>query len=361
LQKRRLGRTNLQVSQVGFGGTWISELDMLEAVKVVRRAFDLGINYFDTAKLDGDSEEKIGAALQDVRDKCIIATKTGSRTKKESLEDFKSSIKRLKTDRLDIIQLHGIDDEKTLAKAMGSNGSLQTYKEARKQGLVNFVGITGHKPRVLVKAVLSGEFDIVLVPLNVVTRQALEELLPAAKTHDVGVVAMKPLSAKTSTLITCLYNPSLSLLSDEPELKGILGKTKNEMVNSALRYVLSQDVATVIPGMKNIREVETASKTGEEYHGLTSKEQEQFDFSLGANHCRDCGQCLPCPQGINIAAILRFQTLYSDYGLKAWAKKLYAGLEVKADKCTGCEECDHLCPYKLQVTEKVKKAHLELQ
>ena len=153
MQKRRLGRTNLQVSQVGFGGTWISELSKLEAVEVVRRAFELGINYFDTAKLDGDSEEKIGEALQDVRDKCIIATKTGSRTKKESLEDFKSSLKRLRTDRLDIIQLHGIDDEKTLAKAMGPDGSLQTCKEARKQGLVDFVGITGHKPRVLVKAV----------------------------------------------------------------------------------------------------------------------------------------------------------------------------------------------------------------
>ena len=85
---------------MGFGGTWISELSKPEAVKVVKKAYELGINYFDTAKLDGDSEEKIGIALQDVRDKCIIATKTGSRTKKESLEDFKSSLKRLKTDRL---------------------------------------------------------------------------------------------------------------------------------------------------------------------------------------------------------------------------------------------------------------------
>jgi uncharacterized protein len=129
LQKRRLGRTNLQVSIVGFGGTWISELSTPEAVKVIKRAYELGINYFDTAKLDGDSEEKIGTALKDVRDKCIIATKTGSRTKKESLEDFKSSLKRLKTDRLDIIQLHGIDDDKTLAKAMSPDGSLQTARK----------------------------------------------------------------------------------------------------------------------------------------------------------------------------------------------------------------------------------------
>ena len=141
MQKRRLGRTNLQVSIVGFGGTWISELNIPDAVGVVRRAYDLGINYFDTAKLDGDSEEKIGAALHDVRDQCVIATKTGSRTKRESLEDFKSSLRRLQTDRLDIIQLHGIDDEKTLAKAMSAEGSLQTCKEARRKGLADFIGI----------------------------------------------------------------------------------------------------------------------------------------------------------------------------------------------------------------------------
>jgi uncharacterized protein len=361
LQKRRLGRTNLQVSQVGFGGTWISELDMLEAVKVVRRAFDLGINYFDTAKLDGDSEEKIGAALQDVRDKCIIATKTGSRTKKESLEDFKSSLRRLKTDRLDIIQLHGIDDMKTLAKAMGSDGSLQTCKEARKKGLVDFVGITGHKPRVLVKAVESSEFDMVLVPLNVVTRQALEELLPVAKAHDVGVVVMKPLSAKTSTLITCLYNPSLSLVSDEPELKALLGQSDDEIVNSSLRYVLTQDVATVIPGLKSVREVETAANTGAQYRGLTVEEKKRFSFNLGKNICRDCGQCLPCTQNINIAAILRFHTLYEVYGLKVWAKKIYNGLEVKADRCTKCGECEAKCPYQLPILNMLKKAKVDFQ
>ena len=149
MQKRRLGRTNLQISIVGFGGTWISELSNSEAINVVKHAFDLGMNYFDTAKLDGDSEEKIGAALCEVRDKCVLATKTGSRTKKESMKDFECSLKRLRTDRLDIIQLHGIDDEKTLAKAMGVDGSLQTCKEARKRGLVDFIGITGHKPRVL--------------------------------------------------------------------------------------------------------------------------------------------------------------------------------------------------------------------
>jgi predicted aldo/keto reductase-like oxidoreductase len=356
VDKRRLGRTNLQVSQVGFGGTWISELPSDLAIAIVRVAYELGINYFDTAPLDGDSEVKIGVALEDVRGDCIYATKTGSRTKRESLDDVQNSLKRLRTDHLDIIQLHGIDDEKTLSKAMGKDGSLQTCKDAKKEGLVDFIGITGHKPWVLAKAIETGEFDTVLVPINVVTRQALEELLPTAKAHDVGVVAMKPLSAKTSNLITCLYQPSLSLVSQEPELKTLLGETADKQVESALRFVLGQEVASVIPGLRSINEVEVATNAGNNYSSLTPEEQKQFTFELG-QYCRDCGLCMPCPQKINIPAVLRFQSFQESYGLKEWAKKLYGGLETKADKCTGCGECEPKCPYKLQIAGKLKKAH----
>jgi uncharacterized protein len=359
LLKRRLGRTNLQVSQVGFGGTWISELPLEEAIAIVRYAFELGINYFDTAKLDGDSEEKIGRALQDVRGQCILATKTGFRTKKESLEDFQSSLKRLRTDYIDILQLHGIDDEKTLNKAMSADGSIETCKEARRKGLVNYIGITGHKPRVLVKAVKSGEFDTVLVPINIVTPQALEELVPIAKAHDVGVIAMKPLSAKTSNLITCLYQPSLSLISNEHELKTLLGETKEIMVKTALRYVLSQNIAVVIPGLRNLNEVETAAQTGHNFTGVTVEEQKRFTFSLD-NSCRDCGLCLPCPLSINIPAILRFHSFFETYGLKDWAKKLYDGLEVKANKCDACSLCEPKCPYELPIQKKLEKAHQDL-
>jgi predicted aldo/keto reductase-like oxidoreductase len=341
---------------VGFGGTWISELPADQAIAVVRLAFELGINYFDTAPLDGDSEVKIGVALEDVRSECVYATKTGSRTKRESLDDVQNSLKRLRTDRLDIIQLHGIDDEKTLVKAMSEDGSLQTCKDAKKQGLVSFIGITGHKPRVLVKAIETGEFDTVLVPINIVTRQALEELLPTAKALDVGVVAMKPLSAKTSNLITCLYQPSLSLISQEPELKTLLGESADQQVNNALRYVLDQDVASVIPGLQTIHEVEVAANTGDNYSGLTPEERKHFTFDLG-NYCRDCGACMPCPQKVNIPAVLRFQSLQETFGLKAWAKKLYGGLEVKADKCNGCGECVPKCPYKLQIVEKLRETH----
>lgn len=225
---------------------------------------------------------------------------------------------------------------------------------------MDFIGISGHKPRVLVKAIESGEFDTALVPLNVVTRQALEELVPAAKAHDVGIVAMKPLSAKTSTLITCLYQPSLSLVSDEPELKALLGQSSGERVKSALNYVLSQKVASVIPGLKSVGEVETAVKAAEQYRGLTAEEQKRFSCNLGKNWCRDCGVCMPCPQNINVPAVLRFQTLAEVYGLRVWAKKLFSGLEVKAEACTGCGVCESKCPYKLPIAGMVKKAQFEL-
>lgn len=355
LKKRRLGRTGLYVSSIGFGGTWISELSTDEAEKVVRRSFDLGINYFDTAKLDGDSEEKIGSALKDVRDDCVFATKTASRTKSESLADFKSSLRRLKTDRLDLIQLHGIDDKKTLRKAMGQNGSLEMCKKARREGLVDFIGITSHKPLVLIEAIETNEFDTVLVPLNVVTRQALEELIPRAKELDVGVAIMKPLSAKTSRLITCLYKPSLSLLSNNPDLKGLLGSNSDSMVTSALRYVLAQEVSVVVTGFKSVKEVEIAAKVGARYEGLTVQEKNSFMVNLGRDYCRDCGLCLPCSQNLDIAAILRFHTLYTVYGLKDWAKRLYDGLEINVTNCNKCDECESKCPYHLPITNLLQK------
>ncbi|MDR2699236.1 MAG: aldo/keto reductase [Nitrososphaerota archaeon] len=359
MQTRRLGRTNLQISIVGFGGTWISEIEKSAAVDIVRRASELGINYFDSSRWDGDSEEKIGCALKDTRNQCIITTKTGSRTKKESLEDMKNSLRLLQTEHVDIIQLHGIDDEKTLTKTMSSDGALQTCKEAQRKKLTNFIGITGHKPQILTKAIKTGEFDTVLVPLNIITRQAEEELLPLAKDLDVGVIAMKTFSAKTSNLITCMYKPSLSLLSDEPELKALLGQNNTEMVQSLLRYNLSKNITSTLTGLRSIAEVETAAKVGTNYQELTDIEHKRFNFKL-ETYCRDCGLCMNCPEKINIPAILRFNSFYSVYGLKNWAQKLYTGLDIKPDKCALCGLCQQKCPYNLPIKHMLKETHEKL-
>ncbi len=303
-----------------------------EAAKVVRTAFDLGITYFDTAKWDGDSEEKIGAALKDVRDQCVIATKTGSRTKRESLQDVKESLQRLQTNHLDILQLHGIDDERTLRKATGPDGVLQTCKEARREGLVDFVGITSHRPRVLVKAIETGEFDTVLVSAYVVTRQALEELVPYAKAHDVGVIAMKPYFAKTSKLITCFYQPSLSLLSDEPDLHALLGQNSDLMVRVRYGLFYHRTSPSQLQGYSQLRKLKR-QLGGNEFSGSRRRRSSGFRGALG-DYCRDCGLCLPCPQNVDIPACLRFKALADVYGLRNWARKRMLLWKVKQRNAT---------------------------
>jgi predicted aldo/keto reductase-like oxidoreductase len=358
MQKRRLGRTNLDVSVIGFGAMWLPELKAEECVKVVRRAIELGINYFDTARNYGDSEEKLGLALQGSRDKCVIASKTGSRTKEESLDQLKKSLKALKTDRIDILQLHGIDNSETLRKALSTGGAIETCKKARAEGLIDFIGISSHRPKILVEAVKTGEFDIVLVPLNVVTRQPIEELLPLAEEHDAGVVVMKPLAMKVANILTWKYSPSFSLLSNDPELATFLGEDATLRVRNALRFILAQNISTIIPGFKNVREVEVAARVGEEFKGLTIKEEKLFKANLENDHCRDCGLCLLCPRKLNIPAILRFYDLDRIYNLKNWARKLYSGLEVKVDECDNCGICEPKCPYNLSIRKSLAETRM---
>jgi len=150
MHRRRLGRTGLQVSVVGFGGIPIIALSREKAEKVVRYAYEKGVNYFDTARAYGDSEEKMGAALKDVRDEVVLATKTHQRTKEAAARaGLKQSLRNLQTDRIDLVQLHGIDSEQLLKKAMSSEGALSALEEAKAQGKIDHIGISGHNPYVL--------------------------------------------------------------------------------------------------------------------------------------------------------------------------------------------------------------------
>jgi predicted aldo/keto reductase-like oxidoreductase len=187
----------------------------------------------------------------------------------------------------------------------------------------------------------------------------LEELVPLAKDLDIGIAAMKPFSAKTSKLITCLYEPSLSLLSDEPELKSFLGEDNFSMVKTALDFVFSQDVSVVVTGFKSNKEVETSVNAANNFNKLNF--EEELPFLLNKKDCRDCGLCLPCPDKIDIAAILRFHKLFTGYGLKNWAKKLYNGLDFNATHCTKCGKCELKCPYNLPIITMLQKVQVDLQ
>lgn len=355
MKKRRLGRTELNVSVIGFGGIPIIKASMKEASKMIRRAFDLGINYFDTARAYGDSEEKFGAALKDVRDKCVIATKTHQRTREEAARvGLKQSLRNLKTDRIDIVQLHGIDDEKTLEKAMSPEGSLAAVKKARSQGKIDFIGISGHSPYILAKAIKTGEFDTVLVPLNPLFREATEELIPLAKKLGVGVVIMKPFGGIDQEFVQYQRGRWISVKTEFDRIFGI-GADKTRRL---LRFVLAHDVSTTIPGFSSIGEVEGAARVGNEFEGLTEEEKKIYKFGElpPEPFCRRCGLCKPCPDGLNILFILTLDKYFTYYGIKNWAKQAYQKLSTKVASCSECGECEAKCPYKLPIVEMLHQA-----
>ena len=368
MRKRRLGRTGLRVSIAGFGGIPIIALSRDEAEKVVRYAYERGINYFDTGRAYGDSEEKIGAALKGVRDQVVIATKTHQRTKEEAARaGLKQSLRNLQTDRIDLVQLHGIDREEVLEKAMSAEGALGALEEAKADGKIDYIGISGHNPYVLGNAIETGKFDAVLVPLNVLDRKAAENLIPLANELDVGVVIMKAMGGCGAPLqypqfgARFLGKPELDW-PDPSEFVAHFGKDGIERAERSLRFVLAHDVDTVVPGLRSAEEVDYVVEVAEDFSGLTDEEKIAYKFGElpPEPFCRECGLCMPCPDGVEIPTILKWDMYYSFYNIKKWTRDQYPKLRTKVNSCTECGECEEKCPHRLPVIGMLKGAEKRL-
>jgi len=365
MQKRRLGRTDLQVSRIGFGGIPIIALSKREAESVVTYAFEQGITYFDTARAYGDSEEKIGAALKSVRDKVVIATKVPwQRTKADAANvGLKQSLRNLQTDRIDLVQLHGIDNEELLRKVTGPDGSLAALKKAKSEGKVDYVGITGHNPHVLEKAIGTRAFDTVLVPLNILDRRATETLFSVAKELDVGIIAMKTMGGCAHPLEypqrdARFQGKPKDDWPDSSEFIFHFGKEGIERAKHSLRFVLAHDIDAVIPGFRSAEEVDYALKIVDGFHGLTPDEKQAYKFRElpPEPFCRECEMCMPCPEGVEIPTILRWSTYHTFYDIKKWTREQYPKLRTRANSCTECGECEKRCPYHLPVINMLNEA-----
>jgi len=339
VEKRRLGRTGLKVTQIGFGGIPIDKKSRREAEEAVQRAVDLGINFYDTARAYGTSEEKIGLALSKCRGQPAfhLASKTYQRDKAGALADIERSLKNLRVQKIDLFQLHQVDDEDTLKKVLGPRGALAGLKEAKRSGRIDWIGVTGHRPHVLCKAIETEEFDTVQAPLNIVDHYIFDTektLLPLARSLDLGIIAMKPLAG------------------------GVLKE-----VSRALQFALSLDVDVVIPGLGSASEVEGAAAVGSSYRPLSSSELKRLleeVKELGNEFCRQCGYCLPCPAGIDIPFIFRLEGCYDRYDAREWARRQYRSLTAKVEKCEECGECEPRCPYRLPISQKLRKAERKL-
>lgn len=322
-----MGRTGLKVNPLGFGGIPIQRISEDEAVEVVRRCYELGVNYYDTARGYSVSEERIGKALEDVRDEVILATKSGRRTKVDVFKELEISLTNLRTDWIDVYQLHGVSSKEIWDQVTGPGGALEAFYQAREEGKIKHLGITSHHPSLLTKIVEEDIFETVMIPFNFLATEPAEKLLPICRKMNVGTVIMKPFGG---------------------------GAFSN--ARTALKYVLGNENSdVVIPGMMTVAEVEENVKVSLDDFTLTKEELtliEKDKEELGKQFCRACGYCQPCPQEIPISWVLRAESQF----LKrmGWTPRFESRIKEAKEKvatCIDCGECESRCPYQLPIRE----------
>ncbi|WIV13537.1 aldo/keto reductase [Proteiniborus sp. MB09-C3] len=330
MEKRFLGKTGLEISVIGFGGIPIQRVDKEAAVDLIEELNKQGINFIDTARGYTISEELIGCGLEKAgRHNFILATKSMVRDYQGMKNDIEISLKNLRTEYIDLYQLHNVRTEDEYNKVIGEDGALRALKEAKDKGKIKHIGITSHDLNILEKGIESGCFETIQFPYNPVERQA-EELFKRANSLGLGVIVMKPLAGGAIT------NAELSL-----------------------RFILENPhVGVAIPGMDSIEQIRKNARVGNEYRKLNDRERETIlaeAKELGTEFCRRCGYCAPCPQGIDIPNQFLMEGYYTRYSLKDWAKERYAGFNNKASDCIECGQCETRCPYDLPIRKMLKK------
>jgi len=323
-----LGKTGIKVSRVGFGGIPIQKVDAEGSKKLMQAVVNSGINFIDTARAYTVSEELIGNAISGMRDKFIIATKSMARTADAMRADIEVSLKNLKTDYIDIYQIHNVTMEQ-LAIVCGEGGALEALLEAKEQGKIGHIGLTAHSLTVFEYATTLDWVETLMFPYNIVETQG-EEIIRKCRENNIGFICMKPLAGGA------LENATL-----------------------AMRFIAANpNVDIVIPGMCCEKEVDMNVAAVCDKTPLTSDELDEIEKirrELGTNFCRRCNYCQPCAAGINISGVFLFGGYLERYGLEDWARARYATLTSKASACIGCGACESRCPYDLPIREMLKK------
>lgn len=324
------GKTGLNISRVGFGGIPIQKNDAEASLTLIQSLVEHGINYIDTARGYTVSEALIGEAMAalGVRDKFVLATKSMARTREAMAADIDISLKNLKTDHIELYQVHNPTMEQ-LATVCGSDGALESLFEAKVVGKIGHIGITAHSLAVFERALELDWVETIMFPYNIVETQG-EELIARCREKNVGFIAMKPMAG------------------------GAI-----EDATLAMRFICNNPaVSVVIPGMYCEREVEENVGAASRPSELSEKEMEkiaEIRGELGTNFCRRCNYCAPCTAGISIPSVFLFGGYLERYGLENWARERYATLAVKAGACVGCGACETRCPYELPIRDMLKK------
>jgi predicted aldo/keto reductase-like oxidoreductase len=323
----RLGKTGLEVSRVGFGGIPIQRLTETEAIRVVQRCLDLGVTFLDTANGYTTSEERIGQAITGRRDQLILATKTPARDRATALEHLELSLKRLRVDVIDLWQFHNVSTFEALDQVLGPDGALEAARQAVQAGKVRHIGITSHSMDVALKAVPLGHFETIQFPFNFVTSEPADSLLPLARRHDLGFIAMKPLAG--------------GMLDD---------------ARLCIKYLLQFDGVVPDPGIQRLEEIEEIAAIVAGSWALASEEWqaiERIRAEVGTHFCRRCGYCEPCPQGVRISTVMNLESFWKRMPIERMRDGWIAEAAATARDCIQCGECEDKCPYHLPIRDMI--------
>ncbi|MBD3191256.1 MAG: aldo/keto reductase [Candidatus Heimdallarchaeota archaeon] len=324
MQQIRLGKTGLQVSRVGIGGIPITRPSEEEAIKLIQYAIDLGVNFIDTAYGYGVSEERFGEALKERREEVIIATKGWTE------DHLQTSLKRLNTDYIDLWQFHGINSDKGIADVIENQMDWAT--KAIEDGTVRHLGFSSHSLKIALKAIEIEQFETIQFPLNFVSNEALEELLPKTRELDLGFIAMKPFAG---------------------------GRLKKAEL--AIKYLLQFEDILPDPGIERFKDieeiVEIVNSNNWELSEQEKQEIEEIKAKVGKRFCRQCGYCMPCPENVIIFGVIYLKILYELWPADWYFNWEYVKRSVEsAANCVECGICETKCPYELPIRGMIKES-----
>lgn len=324
----RLGKTELVVNKNGFGCLPIQRITKAEAVYLLQKAFDHGINYYDTARAYSDSEEKLGEAFRYVREKIVISTKTAAKTAEAFWKDLDESLRKLKTDYIDIYQFHTPD---FCPRPGDESGLYDAMLEAKAQGKIRHIGITNHKITVANEAVASGLYETMQFPFSYLASKKELKLVADCKEADMGFIAMKGLSGGLISNSACAY-----AFMNQPQfahVAPIWGMQREQELDEFLAHG------------------ECPPVLDEELQAIIEHDVKQ----LSGNFCRGCGYCMPCPAGIEINNCARMSLMLRRAPQAGWLSKEWKEKMAKIENCLHCNACMKKCPYELNTPELLAK------
>lgn len=321
-----LGSTGITVLQNAFGALPIQRVSTEMAVKLLRRAYEGGMRFFDTARAYSDSEVKVGEAFDGMRKKVFIATKTGAKTPEEVRAQVETSLKNLRTDYIDIYQFHCADQ---CYRPGDGTGMYECMEELKKEGKIRHIGITAHKLYIAEEAVESGLYETLQYPFSYLSSEKEIALVKKCKEANMGFIAMKGLAG------------------------GLINRSE-----AAMAFMSQFDNALPIWGIQKEKELEEwlsymaeTPTMNEELTAYIEKEQKE----LTGEFCRGCGYCMPCPAGIMINQCARMSLMLRRAPSKDWLTPEMQAEMKKIEVCLHCNQCMKKCPYELNTPELLKK------